>query len=108
LFPTLTCTKCQALYQVPPIPPIVIVGIFFVSISVFRCILERDPIAQKHAARIQKMRGTYDSMGNRVPPPQPNNVGGRRSKSSGNLGMCLLPAADQLKKHSGETIKTDT
>ena len=30
------------------------------------------------------MRGTYDSMGNRLPPPQPSN-GARRSKSSNNL-----------------------
>ncbi len=52
-----------------------------------RCVLERDPIAQKHMSRIQKMRGTYDSLGNRVPPPQPrDSVGSRRSKSSGNLG----------------------
>jgi hypothetical protein len=35
----------------------------------FRCLLEKDPIAQRHVARIQKLRGTYDSMGNRVPPP---------------------------------------
>ena len=34
-----------------------------------RCLLEKDPIAQRHVARIQKLRGTYDSMGNRVPPP---------------------------------------
>ena len=26
-------------------------------------------MAQRHVARIQKLRGTYDSMGNRVPPP---------------------------------------
>jgi hypothetical protein len=26
-------------------------------------------VAQRHVARIQKLRGTYDSMGNRVPPP---------------------------------------
>jgi hypothetical protein len=34
-----------------------------------RCLLEKDPVAQRHVARIQKLRGTYDSMGNRVPPP---------------------------------------
>ena len=44
--------------------------------------MERDPIAQKHLAKIQTMRGTYDSMGNRVPPPQ---LSTRRSKSSSNL-----------------------
>ena len=31
--------------------------------------MEKDPVAQRHVARIQKLRGTYDSMGNRVPPP---------------------------------------
>ena len=53
--------------------------------DVFRCVLERDPIAQKHMAKIQNLRGTYDSMGNRLPPPQPQ----RRSKSSSNLGKYL-------------------
>ncbi len=33
-----------------------------------RCLLEKDPIAQKHAARIKKLRGTYDRYGNRRPP----------------------------------------
>ena len=60
----------------------------FNFLLIYRCILEKDPIAQKHAARIQKMRGTYDSMGNRLPPPQPSvttTTVSRRSKSSGNL-----------------------
>ena len=47
----------------------------------FRCLLEKDPIAQKHAARIEKMRGTYDSMGNRLPPVHQSIVKrGRRRK----------------------------
>ena len=47
----------------------------------YRCLLEKDPIAQKHAARIEKMRGTYDSMGNRLPPVhQPIKRGRRRKK----------------------------
>lgn len=55
-----------------------------------RCILERDPIAQKHVARIQKLRGSYDEMGNRVPPPQEpvqSKKGRRRKKNNpGNPG----------------------
>ena len=35
-----------------------------VKLLPFRCLLEKDPIAQKHVARIQKLRGTYDSLGN--------------------------------------------
>ena len=51
-----------------------------------RCVLERDPIAQKHLAKIQTMRGTYDAMGNRLPPPNPSEgAPARRSKSSSNL-----------------------
>ena len=47
----------------------------------YRCLLEKDPIAQKHAARIEQMRGTYDSMGNRLPPVhQPIKRGRRRKK----------------------------
>ena len=47
----------------------------------YRCLLEKDPIAQKHAARIEKMRGTYDSMGNRLPPVHQSIVKrGRRRK----------------------------
>ena len=48
--------------------------------------MERDPIAQKHLAKIQTMRGTYDAMGNRLPPPNPSEgAPARRSKSSSNL-----------------------
>ncbi len=39
-----------------------------VPLLLSRCILERDPVAQKHAARIKKHRGTYDRYGNRKPP----------------------------------------
>jgi hypothetical protein len=47
----------------------------------YRCLLDKDPIAQKHAARINQMRGTYDSMGNRLPPVnQPIKRGRRRKK----------------------------
>ncbi len=35
---------------------------------IYRCLLEKDPIAQKHAARIKKLRGTYDRYGHRRPP----------------------------------------
>ena len=45
-----------------------------------RCLIERDPIAQKHSARIQKLRGTYDSMGNRMPPEFEEGRGRRRKK----------------------------
>ena len=34
-----------------------------------RCLLERDPIARKHAARLKRFSGTYDRYGNRRPPP---------------------------------------
>ena len=43
--------------------------IIYTCIFFLRCLLEKDPVAQRHVARIQKLRGTYDSMGNRVPPP---------------------------------------
>ena len=46
----------------------------------YRCLLEKDPIAQKHAARIEQMRGTYDSLGNRLPPVQQPIKRGRRRK----------------------------
>lgn len=30
--------------------------------------LEKDPVAQRHAAKIRRLRGTYDKYGNREPP----------------------------------------
>ena len=40
----------------------------FHSAPFSRCLLEKDPIAQKHQARISRLRGTYDRYGNRIPP----------------------------------------
>ena len=46
-----------------------------------RCLLEKDPIAQKHAARIKKLRGTYDRYGNRRPPDFIANAQGQQKKT---------------------------
>merc|ERR1712156_1122895 len=65
-----------------------------------RCVLERDPIAQKHLAKIQTMRGTYDSMGNRLPPDAGSQQPARRSKSSSNLDQQTRKSyAKSEKKH---------
>ena len=35
----------------------------------FRCLVEQDPVARKHAAKLKRFSGTYDRYGNRRPPP---------------------------------------
>jgi hypothetical protein len=37
-----------------------------IDIFILRCLLEEDPIAQKHLAKIKKYRGEYDEWGNRL------------------------------------------
>ena len=41
-------------------------NIVTVEIFLLRCLLEEDPIAQKHLAKIKKYRGEYDEWGNRL------------------------------------------
>ena len=40
--------------------------IFLFIIHVVRCMLDKDPIAQRHMAKINKYRGEYDKWGNRL------------------------------------------
>ena len=40
--------------------------IFILIIHVVRCMLDKDPIAQRHMAKINKYRGEYDKWGNRL------------------------------------------
>ena len=65
-------------------------------IHINRCLLEKDPIAQKHAARIANMRGTYDSMGNRLPPVHQSIVkrGRRRKKRTESSDINLAGTLD--------------
>ena len=40
-----------------------------------RCLLELDPVAQKHLAKLKRFRGQYDEWGNRIPRSQHQLLG---------------------------------
>ena len=73
----------------------------------YRCLLEKDPIAQKHAARIEKMRGTYDSMGNRLPPVHQSIVkrGRRRKKRTESSDINLAGTFNIIFNEKSRIIK---
>jgi hypothetical protein len=60
----------------------------------------KDPIAQKHAARIKRLRGTYDRYGNRI-PPEFLGGGGSGSGDDGGAGDKLEGRKKRFtKRHS--------
>ena len=53
--------------------------------------LEKDPVAQKHAAKIRKLRGTYDKYGNRVPPEFKRKRNKEEGKKRERTRVCACP-----------------
>ena len=45
------------------------------KICMCRCLLELDPVAQKHLAKLKRFRGQYDEWGNRIPRSQHQLLG---------------------------------
>ena len=71
-----------------------------------RCLVEQDPIARKHAAKLKRFSGTYDRYGNRRPPPTivtTDENGGilRRGGREDHGNLALTPPRRRRKSYKG-------